>query len=187
MSLPITTDRLVLRRYTCDDIPELLGVLSHPSLDGVVSGRIETTEEGVRKYIDLQNSYRPFEKGRVFELAVERKADGSVLGLIGLIRRDDGEGEMGWALGAEHRGRGYATEAASALIGYAFQSLGLRRIVADASGDNAPSLRVMERLGMKRDAVPGDPSDGDGSGSDRYVYGMRADDWRDGRGANTRG
>lgn len=187
MSLPITTDRLVLRRYTDEDIPELLELVSQPSLEDVVSGRIEATETGVREYIELQNSYRPFEKGKVFELAVERKADGSLLGLVGLIRRDNGEGEMGWALGAEHRGQGYATEAARALMDYAFESLGLDHILADASGDNAPSRRVMERLGMKPDAAPGNSSREDGTGSDKLVYSVRADEWRDGRAAGARG
>ncbi len=147
MTLPIVTERLVLRRFTHDDIPDVLLFASQPSLAGVTSNRIQATEEGIRKHIDLQNSYQPFEKDKVFELAVERKEDGKVIGLVGLICQDHGQGEMGWALGVEHRGQGYATEAARALMDYGFNSLGLHRIYADTNSDNLASWRVFDRTG----------------------------------------
>ncbi len=79
MTIPIVTERLVLRRYTHDDIPDVLGFASQPSVARVTSSRIPATEEGVRQYIDVQNSYQPFEKDQVFELAIERKEDGKAL------------------------------------------------------------------------------------------------------------
>jgi len=179
MTLPIVTERFVLRRYTYDDIPDVLGFVSQPSVARVTSERIPATEEGVRKYIDLQNSYQPFEKDKVFELAVERKKDGKVIGLIGLICRDHGQGEMGWALAVEHRGQGHATEAARALMDYGFNSLGLRRIHADTGTDNLASLRMMERLGMRREGLLRGAVYEEGKWVDRYVYGMLADEWRD--------
>jgi ribosomal-protein-alanine N-acetyltransferase len=179
MTLPIVTERLVLRRYTHDDIPDVLGFASQPSVARVTSENIQATEEGIRKYIDLQNSYQPFEKDKVFDLAVERKEDGKVIGLLGLICRDHGQGEIGWALGVEHRGQGYATEAARALMDYGFSSLGLHRIHADTSSDNLASWRIMERLGMRREALLRDSVYEDGQWLDRYIYGMLADEWRD--------
>jgi RimJ/RimL family protein N-acetyltransferase len=64
--------------------------------------------------------------------------------------------EMGlfWALFPEHQGRGYATEAAAAMVSYAFESLRLRRIVATTEHDNARSLNVMRRLGMRIERNP---------------------------------
>jgi hypothetical protein len=76
MTLPIVTERLIVRRFTHDDIPDVLEFASQPSVAKIVSERIQATEEGVRKYIDLQNSYQPFEKDKVFELGVERKEAG---------------------------------------------------------------------------------------------------------------
>jgi RimJ/RimL family protein N-acetyltransferase len=179
MALPIVTERLVLRRYTHDDIPDVLGFVSQPSLAGVTSERIQATEEGVRKYIELQNSYQPFEKDVVFELAVERQEDGQVIGFVGLICRDQGQGEIGWALGVEHRGRGYATEAARALMDYGFKTLGLHRIHADTSSDNLASWRLMERLGMRREALLRECACEEGKWVDKYIYGMLVDEWRD--------
>jgi ribosomal-protein-alanine N-acetyltransferase len=179
MTLPIVTERLVLRRYTHDDIPDVLEFASQPSVAKVTSSRIQATEEGVRKYIDLQNSYQPFEEDRVFELAIERKEDGKVIGFLGLICEDYAQGEMGWALGVEYRGQGYATEAARALMDYGFNSLGLHRIHADTSTDNLASWKMMERLGMRREGLLRGAVYEEGRWVDRYVYGMLADEWRD--------
>ncbi len=57
MTLPIVTERLVLRRYTYDDIPDVLRFASQSSVARVTSENIQATEEGIRKYIDLQNSW----------------------------------------------------------------------------------------------------------------------------------
>jgi ribosomal-protein-alanine N-acetyltransferase len=179
MTLPIVTERLVLRRYTHDDIPDVLKFASQPSVAKVTSKRIPATKEGVKKYVDLQNSYQPFEKDKVFELAIERKEDGKVIGLLGLIYQDHGQGEMGWALGVEYRGQGYATEAARALMDYGFNSMGLHRIHADTSTDNLAAWRIMERLGMRREGLLRGAVYEEGKWVDRYVYGMLADEWRD--------
>jgi RimJ/RimL family protein N-acetyltransferase len=179
MTLPIVTERLVLRKFTPDDIPDVLGFASQSSVAKVTSRRIQATEEGVRKYIDLQNSYQPFEKDKVFKVAIKRKEDGKVIGLLGLICQDHGQGEMGRALGVEYRGRGYATEAARALMDYGFDSLGLHRIHADTSTDNLASWRMMKRLGMRREGLLRGAVYEEGKWVDRYVYGMLADEWRD--------
>ena len=178
MTLPIFTERLVIRSYTHDDIPDVLAFASQPSVASVTSERIGATEEAVRKYIDLQKSYQPFEKDQVFELAVERKEDGRVIGLRRLIRGDHRQGEMGWALGVEYRGQGYATEAARALMDYGFNSLGLHRIHADTNSDNRASWRVMERLGMRREAQLREAVYREGKWLDRVIYGMLAEEWR---------
>ncbi len=179
MALPITTERLVLRRYTHDDAEDVLEFASQPSVARVTSGNIEATEEGIRRYIDLQNSYQAFEKDKVFDLAIERKEDGKVIGLLTLIRRDHKKGVIGWALGVDYRGRGYATEAARALMGYGFRSLGLHRIEADTSSRNPDSLRLMERLGMRREAHLREAVYEDGEWLDTYIYATLAAEWRD--------
>ncbi len=179
MTLPIVTERLVLRRFTHADIPDVLRFVSHPSVATVTSTRIPATEEGVRRYIDLQNTYQPFEEDRVFELAIERKEDGRVIGFVGMIVQEYGQGEVGWVLGVDDRGQGYATEAARALIDYGFHSLGLHRIHADTSTSNRASWRMMERLGMRREGLLRGAVYENGAWVDRYIYGLLADEWRD--------
>jgi RimJ/RimL family protein N-acetyltransferase len=178
MSLPIVTERLIIRRYTHDDISDVLGLASHPSFGWLISQKTRVTEEDVREYIDRQISYQPFEKDVVFELAVERQDDGRVIGLLGMIRRDHLQGEIGWGLGVEYRGQGYATEAARGLVDYGFSSLGLHRIYANTDNDNIASWRVMERLGMRREGLLREAVYKEGKWVDRCIYGMLRDEWR---------
>jgi RimJ/RimL family protein N-acetyltransferase len=65
------------------------------------------------------------------------------------------EAEMGWAISNQHRGRGYATEAAMALIEYGFRELHLPRILAFTEGSNLASMKVMQKLGMQMGQHPG--------------------------------
>ena len=178
MTLPIVTQRLVLRRFAREDQADLLALAAQPEVAKILSGRLPASEEGVREYVDLQNSYESFERDKVFELAVERTEDGRVIGLVGLIHRGHRQGEVGWALAAEYRGQGYATEAAGALIDYGFASLGLHRIHADTNSDNVASLRVMERLGMSREAQLREAVCSGGEWVDRVICGILAGEWR---------
>ena len=89
--------------------------------------------------------------------ALQTKVDGQPIGFTGLSMVDlqphfpAGTVEIGWRLGADHWGRGYATEAAQALLRLGFEARGLDEIVAFAVPENRRSIAVMERLGMCRD------------------------------------
>lgn len=88
--------------------------------------------------------------------AVEVRGGASFVGFVGLARPSFEEHftpavEVGWRLARRHWGRGYATEAGRAALAYGFDELGLEEIVSFTSRLNAPSRRVMERLGMSHD------------------------------------
>jgi RimJ/RimL family protein N-acetyltransferase len=97
MTLPIQTDRLVLRRFTHDDVRDVIAFVSHPSV-AWATPEIEPTESGAIQYIDRQNTCRPFEQGRCFDLALERKQDGRVIGLLSLVCKEHMQEEIGWGL-----------------------------------------------------------------------------------------
>ena len=105
------------------------------------------------------------------ERAVVLQASGVVIGLVGFVpclrpfaqlpsfggvpdARYTAEVGLFWAVAPEHRGRGIATEAARAMIAYAFDELRLARIVATTDHDNPASIAVMRRLGMTIDRNP---------------------------------
>jgi RimJ/RimL family protein N-acetyltransferase len=177
MTLPINTERLIVRRFILDDVSDILAFLSHPSVTRIVQ-EIEATEAGVRKYIQTQNSHEPFEQDIWFSLPVSRKGDGRVIGLVSLVCKDHRKGQIGWSLGVEHRGQGYATEAASGLLSYGFGAVGLHRISADTSSGIPASWRLMERLGMRREANLREAEFREGEWIDYYIYGILADEWK---------
>lgn len=62
------------------------------------------------------------------------------------------EAEIGWTVDPAYAGRGYASEVAQALVDLAFTRLAVRRVIANAFADNAPSIRIMEKIGMRRES-----------------------------------
>jgi RimJ/RimL family protein N-acetyltransferase len=88
--------------------------------------------------------------------AAELRRDGAFFGFVGLdipSYEAPYSLELGWRLAAEYWGQGLATEGAQAVVGYSFQTLGLKEIVATTVPANARSRRVMERLGMTHDSA----------------------------------
>jgi len=81
---------------------------------------------------------------------VELKESGTPAGICGLVRRDAlPDADIGYAFLPRFRARGYASEAAAAVMSYASATLGLRRVLAIVNPDNAGSIKVLEKLGLK--------------------------------------
>jgi RimJ/RimL family protein N-acetyltransferase len=175
MTLLILTERLILRRFTHQDIPAIVEIVSHPSVARITT-KIKANEASARKYVDEQAAYQPFEKGKYYDLAMERKADGKVVGFLGLMCEDHQQALIGWALGVDYRGHGYVTEAARALMTYGFSELRLHRIYAKTSSINTASWRVMERIGMRKEAQLREAELKDGEWIDGLIYAILADE-----------
>lgn len=89
------------------------------------------------------------------------------------------QAEIGWAFDPEFHGRGFATEAVREVIRLAFVELGLRRVEAYAFAENEASWRLMERVGMRREAYTvADGLHRDGTWRDGVVYALLAEEWR---------
>lgn len=119
------------------------------------------TERDAREYVRKATSQR--RRGVSLGLTIVRRDDGEVLGGVGLhwLEEEVARGEVGYWLGREHRGEGYATEAVNVLLAVGFTRLGLRRIEARVFPRNAASRQVALRCGFRyegrlRDEVPKD-------------------------------
>jgi RimJ/RimL family protein N-acetyltransferase len=89
------------------------------------------------------------------------------------------QAELGWCLDPRYAGRGYATEAVEGLLHLCFELLGLRRVTASCFADNERSWRLMERVGMRREAhTVADSLHRSGRWLDGLTYAMLADEWR---------
>lgn len=144
----LETDRLRLRHLSTDDTGLLLKVFNDPAFIQFVGDRHIRTAEDARAFIETVpfESYRRYGFGHYASVL---KGDDTPIGIVGLIKRDAlDDVDIGFSLLPEFRAQGYAFEAASALMTYAANTLGLRRIVAIASPDNAPSIRLLGKLGL---------------------------------------
>jgi [ribosomal protein S5]-alanine N-acetyltransferase len=149
----LTTERLVLRPFTLADskrvqelagafeIADTTGHMPHPYLDGMAEEWIGGHES-------------EFANGEGATFAITLRDTGELIGAIGLtIHSHNQRAEMGYWLGVPYWNRGYTSEAARALIQYAFQELNLNRVYASHFTRNPASGRVMQKAGMKYEGV----------------------------------
>jgi len=155
----LETDRLVLRRLSVDDGAFILGLLNDPAWLRFIGDKGVRTLEDARNYIRAgpMDLYARFGFGLYL---TERKSDSAPIGICGLIKRDALEDvDIGFAFLPEFRRKGYAREAAAAVMEHARNALRLRRLVAITAPDNEASIRLLEKLGLRfetRMSLPGD-------------------------------
>ena len=145
----IETERLNLREVTEADAPFILEILNDPDFVRFVADRGVRTLEDARRYIAerFTDNYR--RQGFGFWL-VEPKDSKEPAGICGLVKRDTLPGvDVGYAFLPSSRSKGYAFESASAVLAYARDVLGLKRLLAITDPDNFVSMRVLEKLGMR--------------------------------------
>lgn len=149
----IETERLVLRDWREEDIAPFIRHLNVAPVMRWLGGvrTVEQQEKVVRE------RFMPWQETHGFTFwAVERKSDGALLGFCGLKVADDpqspveGEIEIGWRLREDSWGQGYAKEAATASLDFAFARPEIGRVVALTVEGNRPSWGLMLRLGMVR-------------------------------------
>lgn len=152
-ALPIETDRLILRAFTDADAARYHSYRSMPETVRYMYRDPMTMDEAIErmpKYARLE-----FEKDTdIFTLAIQPKSATELAGeiLFKLESTRAHQGEIGWSLHPDAIGNGYVTEAAQALLTLGFGHFDFRRIFARIDTDNTASVRVAERLGMRREA-----------------------------------
>ena len=149
----LETARLTLRRIGLDDDGFILALLNEPSFLVHIGDKGVRTREDARRYITdgPLASYARFGFGLWL---VQRKDGGEPIGICGLLQREWLEDvDLGFALRPEFWGRGYAFEAASAVLAHGREEFGLRRIVAVTSLDNTPSIQLLARLGFRFERI----------------------------------
>ena len=177
LSLPIRTERLMLRTYRIDDISTSLEYYADP-----VVARYIPWEPWSRKVAAEQVNRRIRRTGidkpeAALALVVEHA--GGVIGDVVLWAADEthSRGEMGWAFDPSAWGHGYATEAVRALIGVALEHYGMHRVVAQLDARNEASARLCERVGMTREAQLRQDLWAKGEWTDNVIYGLLAEEW----------
>ena len=139
---PLTTERLALTPPTLDDAPFVLELLNDPGWLQNIGDRDVRTLDQARAYIAERFSKTPW--------FVVRDGMGEPLGMCGLVERDGLDcPDIGYAFLERHSGKGYATEAARAVLAYGRETLGHQRIAAITAPHNTPSQRVLEKIGLR--------------------------------------
>lgn len=151
MQVFLETERLLLRRFTANDVDNLCDLDSDPDVMRFINGGTPTPREAIQnRFLPVFLSYYERFEGYGFWAAIE-KSSGEFLGWFH-FRPPEGsspdEPELGYRLRKSAWGKGYGTEGSRALIRKGFTELGVRRVVASTYQDNLASRRVMEKVGM---------------------------------------
>jgi RimJ/RimL family protein N-acetyltransferase len=152
--LPLRTARLVLRPFAEADFDGLYAYQSRTDVVRWLYWPPRTADE-VRALLQRRLGYTAIAgPGDNLAVAVELAATGELIGDCGLqwIDNEHRQGEIGFIFHPEHQGHGYATEAARELVRIAFEELPLHHVVGRTEARNAASARVLEKLGMRREA-----------------------------------
>lgn len=173
----LETARLILRPFTLADAPDVQRLagdravasttqnIPHPYEDGMAERWISTHQEA-------------FERGTQISFAITRRADGALLGGIGLHPNPaHRHAEMGYWIGTPYWNQGYTSEAAAAARDYAFTVLDLHRVFARHLTRNPASGRVMQKIGMTYEGTLRQHSLKWDVFEDIAVYGILRDEW----------
>jgi len=149
----LETQRLILRRFSPDDAKFILALLNEPSFLRYIGDKKVRNLEDARQYIQT-GPVASYEKNGFGLYLVELKDSHTPIGMCGLIKRDElPDVDIGFAFLPDFWNKGYAFEAAGAVMKYGQEELKLPRIVAITSLDNEASIKLLERLGFKYERV----------------------------------
>jgi RimJ/RimL family protein N-acetyltransferase len=180
MVMNLKTDRLILRKFTCYDWEGLYEYLSNETVVKYEPYGVFTEEE-CRQEAERRSQSEAF-------WAVCLKENNKLIGNVYFQQQNPREfltWEIGYVFNPEYYGKGYATEACAGIMRYAFEKWGVHRIIAKCNPENTASWKLLERLGMRREAHFKKPAffrktqDGKPIWHDAYQYSILAEEWLD--------
>ncbi len=148
MQPELTTDRLVIRPFLITDADAVSTLAGD---EAVARNTLNIPHPYEREHAEdwIAGHRGQYARREAVTYAVTRREDGVLVGAVGLILDTENDSaELGYWIGRDHWGRGFATEAARAVVAWAFESLELHRIHASHFPRNPASGRVLEKLGM---------------------------------------
>jgi RimJ/RimL family protein N-acetyltransferase len=180
LTAPISTERLLLRPYIADDFDALYAMRSSPEVAQYLYWDAQTADE-VRDTLAWKIDSTTLRKeGDVLALAAEERSSGAFVAdvILAWASEEHALGEIGYITHPAFGGRGFATEATRPLLGVAFDGLGLHRVIGRLEARNAASARVLEKLGMRREAHLVENEWVKGEWQSELVYAILDHEWR---------
>jgi len=158
-AIQLETERLFMREATIADAPFFLELLNTPDWLANIGDRGVRNMEDAHRFV-IHRIFLNCRKNGFGSYLIEQKSDGTCIGFCGLYKRDFLEDfDIGYAFLPPYYGKGYATEAAQAVLNLAKNKIGLERLKAFCTEKNKPSQRVLEKIGLRFERnfiAPGD-------------------------------
>lgn len=177
---PIQTPRLILRPFGPADLDDLYAYQSRPDVARYLRWDARDRAQARMALAEQCRETRLAAEGDWLTFAVVWREAGRVIGETGLklVSDQHRQGETGFVFNPDYQGRGLATEAAEAMLALAFDGIGWHRVTGSCDARNQPSARLMERLGMRREAHFIQNALVKGEWTDELVYAILSREWR---------
>ncbi len=148
--MELITARLILREFAADDWPAVLAYQRDPRYLRYYAWTNRSPED-VQQFVQMFLAQQVAQPRTKFQLAVVRRDTHQLIGNCGIRLKHDQatEADIGYELAPDQWGRGYATEAARAIVAFGFTELNLHRIAATCIAENTASAHVLEKIGMQ--------------------------------------
>jgi len=174
---PIETERLAVRLVLESDLPALMEVNSDEAVTALLPYATWRSAADAEAWLARMRDIEA--TGLAFQFVVVLKSAERAIGTCLLFRFDEGSAraELGYALGRAYWGQGFMREALTALLDSAFGTMGLRRLEAEVDTANAPSARLLQRLGFTNEGLLRQRWMTNGKAKDVEVYGLLRNEW----------
>jgi len=151
----LETERLRLRPFTFDDEAAVFALASDPAIARFVRFEAHRTRAETRAFLELVFDH--YRRGDPFAWAIVLREGGCLIGSCGFVSQapERKSAEIGYWLGKPYWGKGYAVEAARALVRFGFEQMGLERVEAKCFLENRAGQHVIEKLGMRCEGTDG--------------------------------
>ena len=176
---PLQTERLLLRPFTAGDLDALLAIQSRDDVTRYLYWDPRTAAE-VREVLDRKvRSTAIVAEGDNLSLAAVLRESGELIGDCSLrwLSAEHRQAEIGFIFHPDHHGQGYSTEAAAALLALAFDGLRVHRVIGRLEARNTASARVLERLGMRKEAHLVENEHVKGEWQSEIIYAQLEGEW----------
>lgn len=179
---PIRTARLTLRPYQSTDLDDLYATQSLPEVARFLYWEARDRGAVAESLARKQEESVLHKEGDALCIAVVWDEIDTVVGEVNLfwLNEANQQGEFGFVFNPAYHGKGLASEAAVEILRLGFDQLGLHRIIGRCDAHNKPSVALMERLGLRREAHFIHPEIFKGEWGEELVYAMLASEWQGG-------
>ncbi len=174
----LETTRLRLRHFREADLAFFMAYRNDPEV-AKYQGWEGISEPEARAFLQEQEEVQPGVPGQWFQIAIELKETGMLVGdcALKMEEHDERQAEIGYTLSRAYQGRGIASEAVWCVLEYAFVTLGLHRVIAITDCENAASAALLECLGLRREGHFRQNVWFKGKWGDEYLSAMLQEEW----------
>ena len=177
----LETDRLILRKFKESDAEVFFEYRTYPHValyqgEGWVNYRLEQAKEFVKEQMDFE----PGIPDTWFQIAIELRDTGNLIGDLAIhtLPQDINQVEIGFTLSSIYQNKGFGVEVVRSLLGYIFNVLNKHRVIAITDVRNIPSIKLLEKVGMRKEGHFIKNAWNKGEYTDEYSFALLKEEWQ---------